>query len=456
MKEKLYLISTLAENQTFFWIKVAQKLINKNIKIVFISFDEVSYDYLINSGFECYFFNNKDFVNDVSDYYFNKIMKKFNITDYKKYFLHERIAFNINDEIYLRNKFLACLKLSERVIKSLSGKFHISLIQELGGFLSVISCFFVAKKFKIDNYFIEPSFFKGYFFLIKNSFYSLKINSLKNSIRPNKKMMLYINDAILNKTVVIPKKDSHHYSLPSLKIFNIYNTKRLISKIFNKFVLRKRYEFSYIGFHVKKHIQMWANNYKLRPLYSTINDLDNFIYYPLHVPNDVSLTIRAPSYINQLFIIENILKKLSGSKVLAIKEHPAMIGSIDYSGFMKLQKNYKNLKLIDPKLNNYSVISKAALIVSVNSKSGAESLLLNKKVIVLGDCFYYNFPNVYICKDILNISILINKILEKNINYDDKILSYFEMIWDESLQGELYYNNNSNINNFTKSLLSVC
>ena len=44
------------------------------------------------------------------------------------------------------------------------------VVQELGGFLSVIACFHAAKKHGIRNWFIEPSFFRGRLYYTPDSF----------------------------------------------------------------------------------------------------------------------------------------------------------------------------------------------------------------------------------------------------------------------------------------------
>ena len=46
---------------------------------------------------------------------------------------------------------------------------HAVLVQELGGFLSVIASFYAARRRGIRNWFIEPSFFRGRMYFTPDS-----------------------------------------------------------------------------------------------------------------------------------------------------------------------------------------------------------------------------------------------------------------------------------------------
>lgn len=58
---------------------------------------------------------------------------------------------------------------------------------------------------------------------------------------------------------------------------------------------------------------------------------DKFIYFPMHVPNDVALTVRSPEYLDQLGLIYYISRNLPLGYKIVTKEHPAMLGDIDRS-----------------------------------------------------------------------------------------------------------------------------
>ena len=84
---------------------------------------------------------------------------------------------------------------------------------------------------------------------------------------------------------------------------------------------------------------------------------------------------------------------------LFIKEHPASIGGFSSKRIKKIIQKYpNNFVLLDPQINTYDIIKKVNLILTINSKTGAEALSLYKKVISLGDSFYMHSSEVIYCE----------------------------------------------------------
>ena len=86
-------------------------------------------------------------------------------------FSHERVTFGIYDSAALRRRFMIYSNAMETVLDQLAARGQRAVVvQELGGFLSVIACFYAAKKRGIRNWFIEPSFFRGRLYYTPDSF----------------------------------------------------------------------------------------------------------------------------------------------------------------------------------------------------------------------------------------------------------------------------------------------
>ena len=86
-------------------------------------------------------------------------------------FSHERVTFGIRDSAALRRRFMIYSNAMEAVLDQLAARGQRAVVvQELGGFLSVIACFYAAKKRGIRNWFIEPSFFRGRLYYTPDSF----------------------------------------------------------------------------------------------------------------------------------------------------------------------------------------------------------------------------------------------------------------------------------------------
>jgi len=139
---------------------------------------------------------------------------------------------------------------------------------------------------------------------------------------------------------------------------------------------------------------------------------------------------------------------------LAIKEHPALIGAIDYERVSKMLNCYNNLVLLDPNTNNYDVLRTADAVITINSKSGAEALLLGKPVIVLGDAFYKFAPGAIYVDSLSKLPELLNSLFSKTFKVEKNTLDhFFQNVWDKTYKGELYKDNEENINNFTSSII---
>jgi hypothetical protein len=255
--------------------------------------------------------------------------------------------------------------------------------------------------------------------------------------------------------IVVPVKDKHHYNTVVHKIVNMKNIRRFLVKMVDKYILQKRQEFGYIFGHVNNHLMMLFNSVRLRNSYTSLSDLNGFIYYPLHVPGDMALTIRSPEYLDQLALIDYLARVIPHNSKIAIKEHPAMIGAINSSGLRKLLRRHDNVVLIEPAENNFKIMQRCKGVISVNSKSGAEAVLLGKPVLVLGDAFYRNAPLVTPI-DSLSEAGRGMHIFSDSCEIDKTAIEeYFQSVWDVTFPGELYVSDQKNVGIFCDSMLAI-
>jgi capsule polysaccharide export protein KpsC/LpsZ len=180
-----------------------------------------------------------------------------------------------------------------------------------------------------------------------------------------------------------------------------------------------------------------------------------FVYYPFHVPADMALTLRSPEYLDQVATIDFLLRTLPDTHVLVVKEHPAQIGAISASRLFELARRFDNFVLLPPQTNNYAVLGRADAIVSVNSKSGAEAVLLGKPVVVMGDAFYRSCPLVFAVDRLADVPQRLREALRAQSSDPAKAAPYFETAWRKSFPGELYIDNPQQLDTFAASLLSA-
>ncbi len=454
-EKKRFLISTLAEYQTAFWALVGRELSRLEHDVAFVSFDDRSTEMLRSSGFTVYCLSDVDDGVDTSDAAMDAAMHRYGMQDLNYWLSHERFAFGVQDGHELRSKLLRALALGDHACKAWSKPGESTcMVQELGGFLSVVGCFFAARAQGMDHWFIEPAFFKGRLFMLRNTFAAMKIRQ-ESAGQLSADMESYLAAARRDGTVVIPQKDKHQYAPALRKIVNLRNVRRLFTKIVDKYVKGKRQEFGYIGSYVRAHLRMLTNSVRLRRHYTPLDALGPFIYYPLHVPGDMALTLRSPQYLDQLALIDYIARAVPHTHRVAIKEHPAMIGAIDAARLRQLMLRYDNLHLIAPDVNNYRLMTAADAVVSVNSKSGAEAMLLGKPVIVLGDAFYTDSPFVCHVDKLSNLNESLRAAMgSSRMRFDSgDVDRYFEAVWRQCLPGELYTTQKEQVRAFTHSMI---
>jgi hypothetical protein len=371
---------------------------------------------------------------------------------------HERAAFGDPATVRLLSKANACARFAATVYAGSidSGAGGAIVVQELGGFLSVLTAYLCARRANLHHVFLEPALFKGRLLLVRNSFEAEKdfptdgqavIEAAINEAR----------DMVAQKRIAIPVKDRHHYKGALSKLVNVRAARRLLEKTWDKVVLRKHQEFSHIGHHVRTHVRMLYNAMKLRRYYRGEVGGGRVVYFPFHVPADVALTLRSRAYFDQLGLVERLLMSLPPGWRLLVKEHPAMIGALSANRLIDLLAAYPSLQLAAPGARNFDVMEAVDVVVSVNSKSGAEALLLGKPVLVLGDAFYLRSGLVTEVGSPEQAMKMLDALVGdgRAAGVDQAMLARFlSAVWQKSVPGELYTVDPANADRVAAALLA--
>jgi Capsule polysaccharide biosynthesis protein len=455
--EEIILITTLAEYQTRFWIPVAQRLRNAGREVQLLAFDDRSAEMATAQGIP------------VTNMYRTGLQGGAPVEDQAALaarvadygldgtnflFSHERVTFGIRDSAALCRRFMIYSNAMELVLDQIAARGQSAVVvQELGGFLSVIACFYAAKKRGIRNWFIEPSFFRGRLYYTPDSFAApdtmgTPADAVSADVRD------YLDQTLSQRAIVIPQKDRHQYSAAFNKIANARNARRLAEKLWDQFALGKHQEFGHNLRHARMHAAMAVGATRLKKLYQPMPQTP-FVYYPLHVPADMALTLRSPEYLDQVATIDFLLRTIPDTHVLVVKEHPAQIGAIPAGRLFELARRFDNFVLLPPQTNNYAVLGRADAVVSVNSKSGAEAVLLGKPVVVMGDAFYRSCPLVFATDRLKEVPQRLRDALGSRGVDPAKAAPYFETAWRKSFPGELYIDNPGQLDTFAASLLAA-
>lgn len=444
-------VTTLAEYQTRFWLMVAAAMHARGNSVRFISFDDRSTEMIRAAGYSVHSATEQVAPTDTG-----ALFKSVGLSRLTTWTAHERFAFGRNDDAAMIDKLARSIIATQAALAGIPVGVIPVMVQEVGGFLSVVGSYFAARAAKVSNWFIEPSFFRGRILLTLDTFAAPRFAAYAVG-KGGPLFDSYIEATLSSGAIVIPLKDRHQYSSARRKVFSLRNALRLAEKLVDKYVLGKHQEFGFIGSHVGTHLRMLTNSHRLRGRYTSLEALDRFVYYPLHVPGDMALTVRSPEYLDQLALIDYLCRTLPDGCNLALKEHPAMIGMVDARRMIALLKRYPNLALIDPATSNYAVMRDAAAIVTVNSKSGAEAGLLGRPVIVLGDAFYRDAMFATPVDRLTTVPRALDAVLANEAPTADpaKVRAWFAAVWEASLPGELYAEDEDGARMFAASLCTA-
>jgi Capsule polysaccharide biosynthesis protein len=454
---EIILITTLAEYQTRFWIPVAQRLRGAGREVRLLAFDDRSAEMATAQGVPVVNMYRAGLEGGAAiddEQAFNARIASYGLDGSNFLFSHERVTFGIRDTSALRRRFMIYSNAMEAELDQLAARRQRAVVvQELGGFLSVIACFYAARKRGIRNWFIEPSFFRGRLYYTPDSLAAP--DTMATPAEPvSPQVRGYLDDTLRQRAIVIPQKDRHQYSAAFSKIANARNARRLAEKLWDQFALGKHQEFGHNLRHARAHAAMALGATRLKKLYRPMPETP-FVYYPLHVPADMALTLRSPEYLDQVATIDFLLRTLPDTHVLVVKEHPAQIGAISAGRLFELARRFDNFVLLPPQTNNYAVLGRADAVVSVNSKSGAEAVLLGKPVVVMGDAFYRSCPLVFAVNRLSDVPQRLREALRTQGFDPAKAAPYFETAWRKSFPGELYVDNPQQLDTFAASLLAA-
>lgn len=210
----------------------------------------------------------------------------------------------------------------------------------------------------LDNYDISPT--------------DEEITFIKNNIEESKK----------NKTAVL--REVKFEFKPKIEYKGI---KKSISSIFKTFTT-KFDAGNTLSFKLKHKLSPIYNYYKNKLLYKSVNlEKEKYIYFPLHVVFDSSLTSMAEPFVDQFYLIELIHRFLPYGYKLLVKEHPAALGTTPYKSLKKISK-LTDVIILPIDINSHDIIFNADAVAVINSTAGFEALYYEKPVLTFGNNFY--------------------------------------------------------------------
>ena len=159
------------------------------------------------------------------------------------------------------------------------------------------------------------------------------------------------------------------------------------------------YELRRLGSKSKKKID------KIEKIYENMCQVvsleTKYLYFPLHYQPERSTSPEGDIYVDQWLVINMISCILPIGWNLFVKEHPTqfMYGTKGYMGrtidFYNDVNKFKNVKMIDSKINPFKLIDNAKAVVTLTGTSGLEAVLRGIPALVFGYAWYRNCPGVF-------------------------------------------------------------
>jgi len=158
---------------------------------------------------------------------------------------------------------------------------------------------------------------------------------------------------------------------------------------------------------------------------TTIQLPTTYLFVPFQTNFDTQIVYHG-RWINNMEHLFGIIYQVAESLKIhfILKEHPSE-RQMDYTHLHKKAKNNPYINFAN-EINTQELIQKSSAIVTVNSSVGLESLLFNKKVIVLGEAFYNINGITKSATTIEELKEIINHLERWEIHTEDtkKFLSY--------------------------------
>ncbi len=132
------------------------------------------------------------------------------------------------------------------------------------------------------------------------------------------------------------------------------------------------------------------------------------LFFPLQFEPEASLIYAAPENSNQFSFIERVVAALPKGVELYIKEHPNQFGALGSRVWRNLRQRHPNVKFIYGRESGRELLRKCNAAVVISSTAGMDALLMKKKVVVLGNVYYENFPGAIKVNSIGALSELLN------------------------------------------------
>ncbi len=145
-----------------------------------------------------------------------------------------------------------------------------------------------------------------------------------------------------------------------------------------------------------------------------------YIIFPLNVPDDAQLRLRAKPFVDTEAVIKIIASGIPYGYNLIVKPHPGNPGMLSCSAIRRIIKDYPFIKFVNPSESLFDLIKNSRGLIAINSNSALEAAILKKPVIYLGRSYLASFPNCIKLSSFDEIEDAIRRLINYKNHYNAK------------------------------------
>lgn len=176
---------------------------------------------------------------------------------------------------------------------------------------------------------------------------------------------------------------------------------------------------------------------------------NKYVFYPLQYSRESRVTMRAPEFYNQLWLIEYLSRSLPPGYELVVKDHPQQLGALPLSHAYKLRRY---ATAVDPAVSARKVLTESGAVVTLNNTVGYEAVMYGKSVVALGDAFYTGAGYTRDVTSLDSLSVQLNEAVHSDGLCDEAVVEFAYALLESSYQGEWDQTNKDNMSVFSDSI----
>jgi hypothetical protein len=201
----------------------------------------------------------------------------------------------------------------------------------------------------------------------------------------------YTEDTIAGRWVM--ERNAAYYSLASLRQrlrglgFN-RGYRRYIDHVIRQYPYERNIiECTSLYREARKFVTSFVRRRLVRGIVSEPDYGEKYVLFALHYMNDAQVSYREPM-LDQFELIRNIARALPASCRLYVKPHPHFFGSDVSFRDLNGLRQFDNVRIVNPAAPPQKLIRNAQCVVTVNSATGFEAIIMGVPVVSLGHDFY--------------------------------------------------------------------